>query len=377
MTAAGAGDDRPGAVVCGTRFGRIYLRALGLPASPYRLRGVVARGSERSRACAEYYGVPLYHEVDDVPGDVELACVVVGSGLAGGPGAALAERFLDRGMHVLQEHPLHPDELACCLRAAHREGVTYHVDTLFVHVEPVRRFVASARRLLARQQAIFVEATCAYQVLYTLLDVLGAALGGLRVRALSVTPPEPSPFRTVKGELAGVPFAVRVQHELDPGQPDNHAHLLHRITIGTEGGQLTLVNTHGPVVWSPRPHLPAEPANAVRLGDSPAPHLDLPSARVIGSADAPSYRQAVDTLWPEAILRAVSALRDEDGRAHGQRQLRLARFAREVNELLGPVRLVRRPDPTVLGAEAVLPYAEANPAREGHASSGRAARVAP
>ncbi|EHR61692.1 Gfo/Idh/MocA family oxidoreductase [Saccharomonospora cyanea] len=351
--------ERPPAVVCGTGFGRVYLEALSRPDSPYRPAGVLARGSARSVACAEHYGVPLYRDVDEVPDDVALACVVVGSGLVGGPGATLAERFLTRGVPVLQEHPLHPDELASCLRVARRHGTVHHVDTLFVHVEPVRRFVAAARRLLTRQPALFVEATCAYQVLQTLLEVLGEALGGARATGLTAAPGEPGPFRTVSGELAGVPFALRVQHELDPRAPDNHAHLLHRVTIGTEGGQLTLVNTHGPVVWTPRAHMPTDLATAVRLGDSAATHLDLPSARVVGPAEAPSYRHALAELWPNGILRAITALRHDvvagdGGRAHGQRQLLLSRLSRKVNELLGPVRLIHRPDPEVLDVDDVL-----------------------
>jgi pyochelin biosynthetic protein PchG len=344
------------AVVCGTGFGRVYLAALRRPDSPYRLAGVLARGSARSVACAEHYGVPLYRDVDEVPPDVALACVVVGSGLVGGPGASVAERFLVRGVPVLQEHPLHPDELMACLRTARRHGVVHHVDTLFVHVEPVRRFICAAQRLLARQPAVFVEATCAYQVVQTLLEVLAEALGGTRVRGLAAAPPEPGPFRTVTGELTGVPFALRVQHELDPRAPDNHAHVLHRITIGTDGGQLTLVNTHGPVVWSPRAHMPADLAEAVRLGDSAATHLDLPSASVLGPPEAPSYRQVLADLWPAGIQRAITAVRDDTdgGRSHGQRQLALSRLSREVNELLGPVRLLHRPAPEVLDMDTVL-----------------------
>ncbi|CAA9432766.1 MAG: Thiazolinyl imide reductase in siderophore biosynthesis gene cluster [uncultured Pseudonocardia sp.] len=355
----------PPAVVCGTRFGRVYLEALSAPDAPYRLVGILARGSERSRACAEHYGVPLHTDVDDVP-DVAAAFVVVGSGLAGGPGAELARGFLDRGVPVLQEHPLHPDELADCIRAARRNRTVHHVDTLFLHVEPVRRFIGAARALLDRQDAVFVEVTCGHQVLQTALDVVVAVLGGIGWSSFVAHPPEPGPFRTVAGELAGVPLALRVQHELDPAEPDNHAHVLHRITIGTEGGQLTLVATHGPVVWTPRAHMPADVAQQVPMHASGAAHLDLPSGEVLGPPSAPSYRDVLARLWPDAIRRAATALRvdvedagrgGDGGRAHAQHQLALSRLTREVNELLGPVPLVRRPTPRVLGPADFLPVA--------------------
>ncbi|MCZ9337922.1 Gfo/Idh/MocA family oxidoreductase, partial [Streptomyces sp. TRM76130] len=79
---------------------------------------MVARGGPRSVALAEEYGVPLYPSVDQLPEDVDIACVVVSSSVGGGQGAELARQLLERGVHVLQEHPLHPTELAACLGAA-------------------------------------------------------------------------------------------------------------------------------------------------------------------------------------------------------------------------------------------------------------------
>ena len=58
--------------------------------------------------------VPSWREVVDA--DVDIACVVVSGGINGGPGAELARALMARGIHVLQEHPLHHDELADCLR---------------------------------------------------------------------------------------------------------------------------------------------------------------------------------------------------------------------------------------------------------------------
>ena len=75
-------------VVCGTGFGRVYLSAFREPGPdfPFRLTGVLGRGSARSKACAQRYGVPLLTDPDEVPRHADLACVVVPKASAAGRG---------------------------------------------------------------------------------------------------------------------------------------------------------------------------------------------------------------------------------------------------------------------------------------------------
>jgi thiazolinyl imide reductase len=365
-------------VVCGTGFGRVYLAGLAAPGAPAELAGILARGSERSLACARRWQVPLYRHPEQLPGDLDLACVVVGSAITGGPGGQLATALLRRGLPVLQEHPLHPDELAGCLAVARAGGVHYRVNTHHVHVAPVRRFIAAARGLLREQPPLFVDAAGSVQVLYALLDVLGAALGRLRpwgfapparlpprVRELA---PAALPFRSLDGVLAGVPTTLRVQHQLDPAEPDNHAHLWHRITLGTEGGQLTLVSSSGPVLWSVRPHLPRSAAAETGFDRLTDGYLGAGSTVPIGPAGAPSWRQVLTDLWPQAVRTAVGELvgdlaRGGDPVAGGQYHLGLGQLTREITRLLGPVELVTRPAPRILTAEDVV-AAAGRPERE-------------
>ncbi|MYT29249.1 MULTISPECIES: Gfo/Idh/MocA family oxidoreductase [unclassified Streptomyces] len=360
-------------VVCGTKFGQVYLEAFRGATGPYELAGVVGSGSGRSRACAEHYGVPLYTRVQDVPGEVEAACVVVGSGLLGGPGAQLAKEFMDRGIHVLQEHPLHHDELADCLRHAHRSGVQYRLNSFYPHLAPVRRFLAAARELLRLRPVLYVDAACGFQVAYALFDIVGRSLGGLRSWALSEHPQLPSvvrrmtalevPFRSVDAVLGGVPATVRIQNQMDPSDPDNYAHLLHRVTLGTEAGSLTLVATHGPVVWSPRPDFPhdvRDPSAAPHfaVGKEPDPHLTVGSGRIIGPAGTPGYHEIFHSVWPAGVRTALDELRaavraGEDPRRAGQYALALCRLWQEVTERLGPPELIRAERPRPLGPDEI------------------------
>ncbi|MFI7445168.1 Gfo/Idh/MocA family oxidoreductase [Nonomuraea indica] len=356
---------RPRVLVCGTGFGRVHLAALADPRSPFELAGVLARGGARSRACAAEAGVPLYTRVADLPDGADgadLACVVLLGDVNGGPGSAVAGELMARGVPVLQEGPLLRDELAASLRAARRHQVVFRVNTHYVHLPPVRRFVAAARALRAEQQPLWVEAACGIQVAYHLVDVLGRALGGLRpyeFAACGTTDGPRTPFRTLEGVLAGVPVTLRVQNQLHPADPDNHAHLLYRITVGAEGGSLTLLDPHGPVVWSPRPHLPAAARNATRLHDAADAHLDFPACVPLGPAEAPSYREILARMWPAAARRAISttwaAVRDGmDTMSDGQYHLAVSGAWQEMTAALGFPERLAGPPPRPLPAGPLL-----------------------
>ncbi|MFI2652334.1 Gfo/Idh/MocA family oxidoreductase [Micromonospora fulviviridis] len=358
------GGDRWRVVVAGTKFGRIYLAGIARAADRYELAGVLARGGERSKAVAAHYGVPLLTGVDELPDDVDIACVVVGTAINGGPGAQLAEALLDRGVHVLQEHPVHPDELARCLRQARRSAVAYQLNTHYVHVAPVRRFLDAAARLAAAgQRPLFVDAMAGIQVTFSLLDIVGRVVGRLRPAGFAdpVGLPEALrrmseldvPYRSLDGVIGGVPVTLRVQNQLDPADPDNHAHLLHRVTVGFPGGLLTLAGTHGPVLWSPRAHLPRSTADLVDLSTAPEEYLDLPSAAPLGPAVAESYREIVGDLWPQGVARALdelvrAAVGARDGLAEGQYHLGVCKLWQEVTRRLGPPELRERPEPQPL-----------------------------
>jgi len=373
-----AGPDRVmRVVVCGTTFGQVYLEAFRDTRLPFRLAGVLAQGSQRSRACADHYGAPLYTDVDELPDDVDIACVVVRGGLLGGRGVELVRRLLERGVHVLQEHPLHHDELAACLRLARARGVVYQLNSFYVHVAPARRFIAAARELLRLQPALYVDAACGFQLAYSLLDVLASMLGGVRPWALADLAPASSelrdlgraepPFRSLAGVIAGVPLTLLVQNQLDPSDPDNFAHLMHRVTLGTESGSLMLVNTHGPVVWSPRPRyprIPRDPAAGPYFAGTGGPGLEEASAVVVGPAVAPRYGEIFTSEWPAAIGRALLRLREailagEDPLRRGQHHLALCRLWQDVASRLGPPELLDGTEPRTLSGDELAGLAVA------------------
>ncbi len=342
-------------VVCGTTFGQVYLEAL--QADPtLRLAGILARDSERSRACGRHYGVPLFTRVEDLP-DVEFACVVVRGALLGGEGSEIAQRLMARGIHVLQEHPVHHDELAESLRHARRCRVQYHLNTFYPHLPQVRQFVQAARALIALRPPLYVDAACSFQVAYALLDILRLVTGRIRPWRFTAAARAPAgdggagaePLRSLDGVLGGVPVSLRVQNQLHPVNPDDFAYLLHRITLGTEAGELTLVTTHGPLLWCGRPAIPREVLNA----DAARPYstgdvaqVDDVSSTLLSPAEASSQRALFREDWPAAARHALHDLRDavdagHDALQRGQHHLTLCRVWQDIVGELGAPDLLK------------------------------------
>jgi pyochelin biosynthetic protein PchG len=347
-------------VVCGTTFGQVYLEGVRQAGPGFELAGVLGRGSDRSRRCAEHYGVPLFEDVDGLPGDVDIACVVIRSGLLGGHGTTLAQELMDRGINVLQEHPLHHDELAACLRCARRAGVVYHLNSFYPQVGAVRRFLAAVRALTSEQPAEYADAACGFQLAYSLLDILALALGGARPWELGDVPPPLAPerpFRILDATIGAVPVTLRIQNQMDPSDPDNHAHLDHRITIGNEGGAVTLHATHGPILLTQRPrypHGPRDPSSRPHFG--PAAAESTASAEVLGDGRAPSFEEIFATVWPPAVRHALEAIGKEipeprRSSRHGQHQLSVCLLWQDIAERLGPPELLTRAPPRQLDAE--------------------------
>ena len=341
-------------VVCGSSFGQLYLRALQLDGLPMQLVGLLARGSERSSACARRFGVPLYTDPAQLPASVQAACVVVRSGAMGGRGTELAQTLMERGLHVLQEQPVHHDELAACLQQATRCGVQYRVNTFYPDLAPVQRFLHAAAQLLAWRRPRFVDAACAVQVAYPLFAILGQMLGSLSPWTLQAMPAaqDASVFRSLQGSLAGLPFTLRVQNQIDPSDPDAHLHLLHRITLGTDGGTLTLLDSHGPVLFQPTQHLPAALRDAFDLEGSLPPHLAFASCHVLGP-DGHSFRDIFGTVWPRGVQAALrdwhgAIVRGDDPRKLGQAQLAVCRIWQHTTAALGYPDTVRQTPPQPL-----------------------------
>lgn len=362
------GDRRRRVVVAGTAFGRIYIQAVLSRPDRFVLAGILAKGGDYSRSCAERYGVPLFTGPEQIPDDVDIVCVVVRSGAIGGVGAELAKALLERGYHVLQEHPVHSSEIVECLRAARASNAAYAVNTLYPDIKPVRQLLAAAAHLRQQQPLAFIDAACNSQVAYPLIDILGRAAGSLRPWSFQESPvvsgSEATPFRSLTATIGGVPVTLRIQNQVHPDDPDNHSYLMHRITLGWEAGILSLADTHGPVFWNPRLHAPRDGTGRLLMEGPGTERLAVPSTVILGDEEPRDYHRVFAETWPDAVAVALARLcRDIDapaGRAQsGQWALGVSQAWRDMTAAVGMPELIRPAEPRAVCLDALRAAAAA------------------
>jgi thiazolinyl imide reductase len=240
-------------LLCGTQYGSSYLSALWQHPSGLRLGGVLSRGSERSRQLARQASVPYYSGLTRLPPDaVDAACVAV----SGTAGVELAVGLLERGVHVLAEHPMEPEDVERCLEAAARNERVFHLNSHFGDLETVAPFVDGCVNARRQTPLFFLSLTVNPRTLYSALDILGRVLGTLEpfevLPAASSTQSVPEVFATVSAVVGGVPLTVLCQRVASPADDGSATLVGHQVTAGFGAGQMTLGDAFGPVTWLTR-----------------------------------------------------------------------------------------------------------------------------
>lgn len=351
-------------IVCGTTFGQTYLSGIANLPEHFQLAGILARGSAFARHCAQKHKVPLYTSVSELPDDIHAACVVVRSGILGGAGTTLAKTLLERGIHVLQEQPVHHDELGQLLLTARKHQCQYQLNGFYPDLPSVARYIEAARNVLEQRKPLYVDAACSVHVLYPLIDILGKALGQLRpwsFKKHATAPAELGPFTTLTGCIAGLPLTLRVQNQFDPADPDNHLHLFHQISLGTQGGTLTLLDSHGQIMWQPRIFMQRRDDGVLDLSVK-QPSLDMPASSIIEDPDAPTYHDVMTHVWPAAVSRALlrfhqSILDNRQQSAANQYLLSVAKAWTDLGTELGTPREIHGQDTKPLALAKITPLA--------------------
>ncbi|MCX8963167.1 Gfo/Idh/MocA family oxidoreductase [Erwinia psidii] len=243
-------------LVAGAKFGEIYLNAFMQPQAGLELAGLYARGSRRAQQLAHAFGIPLWTRAEQIPDDIDIACVVIRSTVAGGEGSQLAAELLERGIHVLQEHPLHPDDIARLQKLAQQRNLLYWVNSFYPHLPACRCWIDKAQRvtaLLDGERPVAAHLATSRQLLYSTLDLLLQTCGVTDAGQVTVaTAGDANDGFTLVGlQLPGAGQAtLHLQSWLDPADPDMFSLVMHQATLFWRSGYLTLAASHGPVVWT-------------------------------------------------------------------------------------------------------------------------------
>ncbi|GFM50357.1 oxidoreductase [Pseudomonas cichorii] len=332
-------------LIVGAKFGELYLNSFLDEQPGLQLAGLLANGSPRSRSLANAFGIPLYTDIEQLPGDLDIACVVVRSAIVGGVGGQLTEKLLRRGLHVIQEHPVHPDEIARHQQLAAQSGLHYIVNSFYPHTEAGRCWTGAAQRvsqLLDGQKPQLAQLTTSRQLLYSSLDLLLQALGCELAAQASVNLVDRDPdFHTLSLNLPGSRVLLRLQSWMDPDDPDLHSLVMHQLNLAWSSGYLSLDASYGPVNWMPALHADSHDDDRQTLYTSTAHYLERATALPLHPA-ASHWRSAHEIEGPAGVAwllqRLKACIQGEPVTTglSGDYQLALARLWQETLRCAGP-----------------------------------------
>lgn len=296
-------------VVCGVGFGQFYLEALKLIEDEARLIGILSNGSEKSKKCAEYYGVDLYTDIKEVPKDIDLACVVVKSEITGGQGVNVAIEFLKRNINVILEHPVCYKNIAKCMKTAREHDVCFRVSDLYVNLPSVKKYISCTKELFKIQKPEYIEIQCSTRVLFPMVHILSRLLPSISPMKIVNCTKGLGIYQILSGTVGKIPFTLKANNELNINEPDSYIREFHSFNIDVPSGRLTLTDTHGPILWQPVLNLPTldiEPKDRFTIFPK---ELLLESTKIIGDIEAPAYDEILSKIWPEAIAQDIQDMR--------------------------------------------------------------------
>lgn len=296
-------------LVCGTGFGKIYLKAIA-ESKEYELMGILGKGSDRSRLLSKNLNVPMYTDIKEINQNVDAACVVVPNAAGGGNGANIAKSILAKGIPTLLEHPAHEVEIVNCIRES--GSAAFMLNPFYRYIKPIRDFLEAAQIISKHAHLINASLECAIHVLYDGIDILGCALGGLSTWKLGnvaesyTTSMAGGGNRVISGIIGMVPVTFIVNTNVDRNDIDHPLHLYHRIELTFSTGRLCLVNTHGPVIWLPFLHMPRDEYGTLSINVEE--EVNIPSGVTIGNVMLPSVKETFEQIWPDAVKKALEIL---------------------------------------------------------------------
>jgi thiazolinyl imide reductase len=329
-------------LVCGVRFGQFYLEALK-NSEYYEIAGILSNGSLHSLECSQRYETNLYTNINQLPEEIDIACVVIKTRVLGGKGTELAIQLMKRGIHVILEQPVHYKDLTECYKEARTNQVCFQVGNLYGKLPGVKEYITLSKLILEHQNPIYLNADLATQVSYPFAKILTEIFKNSRNFAIEHFIQTDIPFQTLIIKMNDIPVNIRAQNQVDEKISDSYMHLFHSITLGVDAGSLSLTDTHGAVIWKDRLQIPKLPFIPGDL-DKMAPEIMKEAQiKVLGQGKQVSYQEMLTKLWPQAIHEDIKELQEMLMSDHpnaimakrGGQELKAAKLWQEMSQALG------------------------------------------
>jgi len=339
-------NNKKKVIVCGTTFGRYYLEAVKKRNDIFQLEGIFASGSQRSKELAETYGLPLYTKIDEIPDEIDIACVVIRSDGCGSVGTTIAVELMKRGINVIAEQPVHKSFLAQSFKTATANHVCYQTANLYAYLPSTRKFLSAATKLNEKMRPIYIKATFSTQVSFPAMEILTESTNIRDSLSIDFISEETHPFTVLSGKLGNIPVTMEFQNELCPSDPDAFMNLLYEFTLFYPSGRLVYSDTMGSVVYRPRIYVPKNKYSGDNEG------MEQPTEVVLYKKEETSFYDEVNINWVNAISDALEEFskRIDRFRANGKtdsrgaKEIRWAEKWEELHKIFGFSKLAEKND---------------------------------
>lgn len=239
-------------IICGARFGQFYAEALK-KSDIFEPVGFFSQGSDYSIKIAKQQGLETYTDIEKLPHDIKLACVILKSGVMGGRGSDISKSLLNKGISVIHEQPIHYKECLECYKSIKGKDVFFSISDFYMNLPIVKKFISKISKICKFEKIEYVNISCANQVIYSAVDLLVKLLGG-RVRPWNFENnlQNKNPFVVVSGSMNGVPVNLSIHNEINPDDIDMCFYYLIKCSVGFSSGEITLADIYGPIIWNPK-----------------------------------------------------------------------------------------------------------------------------
>ncbi|CAM3820729.1 Gfo/Idh/MocA family oxidoreductase [Xenorhabdus thuongxuanensis] len=296
-------------LIVGSKFGELYLNAFLQPQSDLELVGILAQGSPRSQQLARDFNVPLFRSLDELPDDIDIACVVIRAEVIGGKGDQLTQALLARGISVIQEHPLDAEAIKRHQSIANKNNVMFWVNSFYSQCHAGRSWLHAAHQIhkLSQQRPVSGYLTTSRQLLFSALDLLLQACHCPEQIEITYVGQRSSIFHCFELSFAGTTITLDVQSYLDPRDPDMHNLVMHKMTLIWPTGYLTQEASYGPVIWTPVLHAPDHLNNEQSLYLNAGAYLHQPTSQVLCPATQ-NWMTAFECDGAEGVAMLLNTL---------------------------------------------------------------------
>ena len=297
-------------LVCGSNYGATYIRALAGSRDQIRLAGILSTGSARSLAYAQQAQVAHYTRLEDIAdGSVDIACVAV----PGDAGQRLSLALLAKGIHVIGEHPIGPEQVRKALTVAELHGRVFQVNAHFADLLAPQAFYQGLRVAQNLGPALHYDLAINLRTLYSALDLVGRAIGSLdNFQVIAPTMDADTLFANVLLVNPKVRISLLCQNFASAADDGSATLLNHRCSATFAHGNLLLAESNGPVIWFPSPV--SMPLQQWRN------YLPVDMAQL----DALQLQQQRDQANRSAVLNMIGAINGQGRQAHQQPDYLLA-----------------------------------------------------